>query len=168
MGLIEELLEVINSGHKTRAPASPSELEQLKAMGMPADVISFYSKSNGALIHPSDKDYGIPSEGGYWLWEILAVSDIRSIADSGWSHTDSPLHQHHAKWFQIVDVQNGDYLSIALDSTHVGEVLDTFHETLNMVGYNQIIAKSFSELVLRLLDSRDAYWLKAETGYGYY
>ncbi len=56
MELIEELLEAINTGHKKRAPASPSELEQLKAMGMPADVIYFYSKSNGALIHPSDSD----------------------------------------------------------------------------------------------------------------
>lgn len=168
MELVEELLIAIDRDHTKRAPAAPSELDQLKAMGMPDDLVHFYSKSNGALIHPSDRDYGISIDGSYWLWEILAVCDIRSITDSGWSHADSPLHQRHARWFQIVDVQNSDYLSIALDSTRPGEILDTFHETLNMVGYNQIIAKSFSELVLRLLDSRDAYWLKGATDYGYY
>ena len=168
MELVEELLKAIDRDHRKRDPASPSELEQLKAMGMPDDVIYFYSKSNGALIHPSDSDYDISNNGSHWLWEILAVCDIRSIADSGWSHADSPLHQRHAKWFQIIDVQNGDYLSIALDSAHPGEILDTFHETLNMVGYNHIIAKSFSELVSRLLDSRDACWLKGEIDYGYY
>jgi hypothetical protein len=168
MKLVEELLIAIDRDHKKRPPASPAELEQLKTMGMPDDVIYFYSRSNGALIHPSNSDYDISIDGSHWLWEILPVCEILSIADSGWSHTDSPLHQRHKKWFQIVDVQNGDYLSIALDSTHPGEILDTFHETLNMVNYNHIIAKSFSELIARLLDSRDAYWLKGEVDYGYY
>jgi hypothetical protein len=168
MELVDELLKAIDRDHKTRPPAAPSELEKLKTMGMPADVIYFYSKSNGALIHPSDSDYGLSIDGDYWLWEILPVGDISSLTDSGWSHTDSPLHQRHAKWFRIVDVQNDDYLSIALDSVDAGEVLDTFHETLNMLGYNQIIARSFSELISKLLESRDAYWLKGETGYGYH
>lgn len=167
MQSIDRLLKTIEKDHKTRSPASPEELKLLEATGMPEEILYFYSKSNGALIHQSDSKFDISFDGGYWLWELLAVSDIRSIADSGWSVTDSPLHQSHRHWFQIVDVLDGNYLSVVLDGPNFGHVLDTFHETLNMVGYNQIIAKSFSELVFRMLESRDAFWLRGETGYGY-
>lgn len=167
MQSIDRLLKTIEKDHKTRSPALPEELKLLEVMGMPEEILYFYSKSNGALIHRSDSKYDIPFDGSYWLWELLSASDIRSIADSGWSHADSPLHQSHRNWFQIVDVLDDNYLSVVLDGSNFGHVLDTFHETLNMVGYNQIVAKSFGELVLRMLDSRDAFWLRGDTGYGY-
>ena len=165
--LIDAVLATIGAEHQTREPASSATLERLRSIGMPPDVIYFYSKSNGALIHRSESEYDIPSNGSHWQWELLSAEDIESVADSGWSHSDSPLHQYHTQWFNIVDVQNGDCLTINLEDRFKGEILDTFHETLNNVGYNQIIAKSFTEVIVKLVGTKACFWLNGESGYGY-
>ena len=67
-------------------------------------------------------------------------------------------------WCIIADTGEGssDYLTIDFDPARLGRCYDSFHETHGLVGDTPIIARSFGELLQRLLDNRGGYpyWLR--------
>ena len=65
-------------------------------------------------------------------------------------------------WFSIADDGNGDYLSIDLAPGRLGICYDSFHETHGVAGSTPVIARSFTELLTSLLQSRGnrPYWLE--------
>lgn len=167
MKRIDTLLQVMKHDHQLLEPANVDQLQRLEQMGMPSDLVYFYSKANGAMLHRTENGGDPLYEGAFWQWCLLPVDEMQSVLESGWSHTNSPLRQKHASWYRLLDVQNSDYLCIDLSIRSGAQFLDTFHETLNDVGYNQIVAKSFTELLEQLVASNEAFWLSGETGYGY-
>jgi hypothetical protein len=162
MRSISALVDEIRTTHRAFEPASLEEIQRLKSIGMPDDVIEFYMQTNGAFLHKDCQNFFNFSEidGTRWQWCVLSVDAIQSVADSGWSHGVSPMGDRHKQWYQIVDVFNSDYLCISLEKDHRAKIIDTFHETLNMPLHNKVVANSFTELLESLLASPDPFWLK--------
>ena len=69
-----------------------------------------------------------------------------------------------ASWYIIGDDGNGDYLTIDLGPERLGRCYDSFRETHGLVGNCPIIARSFSELLTSLHETRGDhwYWLRPE------
>lgn len=166
MKRVDALLDVMEREHKLFEPANPDQLARLEGLGMPSDLVHFYSKANGAMLQRTETGH-FQYEGAFWNWFLLPAEEIQSVLESGWSQPDSSLRPKHARWFQLIDVQNSDYLCIDLSNGSEAQFLDTFHETLNNRGHNKIIAKSFTELLEQLTASDEAFWLNAKSGYGY-
>ena len=120
---------------------------------IPADVVRFYERTGGMIINKN-------GHGGSWA-RIVGPDEFQRIDAtilSGEMFASGPF----SYWHTIVDVQDGNYLSIDLSKEHNGKCLDCFHETFAMPGYVGVIASSFTDLLNRILSHKDdsAYWLQ--------
>jgi antitoxin YokJ len=166
---IDRFVAKIRSSHRIHLPASPKDLLRLRRLGMPEDVLRFYTLSDGARLHRTDEYGGLgPDPERRWRWEILPCREIEPASQS-YVGADSPLFKRAHSWMHLVNVQDGNYLAINVEPGHVGEVLDCFHETVGEPGRTAIVALSFTELLDRLLKSPRPFWLrKTMRPYGSY
>jgi len=168
-GLVR-VLETIRSRHLALPPATPEELERLRSRSVPADLVDFYSRTNGAGLHREEK-YGALREmaGAWWHWVVVPLCEMKTIQEIGYIQPESPHYDRSKHWLGLVNVQDGNYLALSLEPGHAGEVIDCFHETVGAPGYSSIIALSFTELMEQLVRSREAFWLQeGHRGYGVY
>ncbi len=63
-----------------------------------------------------------------------------------------------ASWHILVDDTNGDYLTIDLSPERLGRCYDSFYDRHGVPGSCPIIARSFSELLERLIENRGDHW----------
>jgi hypothetical protein len=119
---------------------------------LPGDLKAFYSAAGGAALF----------EGSDFRFNIPAPS--RVIPTNLQLHGNAETGDISDRWFIVADDGNGDYLSIDLGPTHHGRCYDSFHETHAIVGSVPVIARSFTELLLRLLENRGGrpYWLASD------
>jgi hypothetical protein len=61
-------------------------------------------------------------------------------------------------WYIIADDMNGDYLTIDLNQERLGRCYDSFYDRHGVVGSCPIVAKSFSELLERLVNNKGQHW----------
>jgi antitoxin YokJ len=125
------------------SPTIPQGLE------LPSDLQAFYKAAGGARLFEG-MDYAFSIAGPT---ELLATNS-RVLG----AKYDSDISDC---WFTIANDDNGDYLSIDLNPQRLGRCYDSFHETHGVVGSTPVIALSFTDLLLRLLESRGnhPYWL---------
>jgi hypothetical protein len=168
MRSIVKLVDEIRNAHFAFDPATQNDLDRLISLGMPNDLLEFYSLTNGAFLHKDDACNFHDEDGNTWNWSILSAGAIQTVAESGWSHDVSPIAYRHKLWYQLVDAYNSDYLCISLEEGHRFKIIDTFHETLNLPNYNAVVAHSFTELLESLLASRKPFWLKARENTEYF
>ncbi len=64
-------------------------------------------------------------------------------------------------WFVIATDQNGQYITIDLDSSRLGVCYDSFWDRHGVAGSNPVVAKSFTELLENLYSEGGIgwYWL---------
>ena len=149
---LAEILQRIR-GDKQCFVAPPTGLP-LSAPGhvIPNDVLEFYRLAGGAsLFERSDYPFFIvPPE------QVRPANQVLQLDSGDGDISDS--------WYVIADTGDGssDYLTIDCNPTRLGRCYDSFHETHALVGDTPIIARSFTELLERLLDNRGSrpYWLR--------
>ncbi len=61
-------------------------------------------------------------------------------------------------WYIVGEGENGQYITIDLAPGRLGRCYDSFWDCHAMPGYTQIIAKSFSELLFRLVENQGKHW----------
>jgi antitoxin YokJ len=116
---------------------------------LPADLRYFYEVTGGATLFDSEPSPNIilPSE----QVELTSLAVLGDVLEGDIS----------ASWYALVFDGNGDYLSIDCHPERLGRCYDTFHETFASPGSTPIIATSFTELLVRLLQGggRYQYWV---------
>jgi hypothetical protein len=133
--------------------APPTDIP-LPASGhvVPNDVLEFYRLAGGAsLFEGADYPFFIvPPD------KVRPANRVLELDSGGGDISDA--------WYIIADTGDGssDYLTIDFDPARLGRCYDSFHETHALVGDTPIIARSFTELLERLLDNhgRYPYWLR--------
>ena len=149
---IDELLHRIDgeAGCTLDPPAGIPVIARGHAL--PDDVLAFYRVAGGAsLFAGSDYEYVIVPPG-----EVRPTNAVMRI-DSGEGDISDT-------WYVIADDRGGDHLSIDLDPSRLGRCYDSFHETHGIPGDTPIIARSFTELLRRLVENRGGYpyWLRED------
>ena len=155
-----DLLEQLNRSHLACPPASETALAYGRSLGLPADLLAFYRSSNGAYLHESKGSGDFQVGGRWWKWRVLPVEELRDIAAIYGIDETCPMADTLRQWIALVDVLDSDYLAVDVAPERSGQIIDCFHETIGWEGYHAIIAMSFTELLERLMESRDPYWLE--------
>lgn len=117
---------------------------------IPEDVLEFYRVAGGAaLFSGSNYDYSIVGPK-----EVRPANLVMGLDSGGSDISDA--------WYIIATDGEGEYLTIDLDLARLGKCYDSFHEIHGVAGSMPIIARSFTELLQRLLDNRGEYpyWLR--------
>ena len=117
---------------------------------MPDDVREFYRVAGGAVLFPgSNYDYSIVGPE-----EVCPANPVLGVDSEDGDISDA--------WYIIAVDSGGEHLTIDFDSARLGRCYDSFHETHGVTGSMPIVARSFTELLQRLLDNRGEYpyWLR--------
>lgn len=163
MRTIEALVAEIQARHFAYPPADAAGLDRIRALGLPEDALRFYGLCDGAWLHEATEAGGLGKKGDrWWQWHVIPSRELVFYPETGWIIADSPLLPHQRYWVPVVDVADGNYLSITTESGRVGEVIDCFHETLDVPGSNNIVALSFTEMLESLLSNRECFWLQED------
>ena len=128
---------------------------------LPKDLRRFYELAGGASLfsdqHPdlrvvAPKEF-VPAN------PVLLPEDVYSKYRKDFALSDS--------WYLICVGGHYEAISIDLAANHSGRCYDSFHE-VHGTGDSQIIARSFTELLLLLLDSRGKkLWWEGPKGFSY-
>jgi cell wall assembly regulator SMI1 len=147
MNSIEDILnEAVRRGTWELSPPKgmPVINEEVDAeLILPHDVKEFYTRCGGLI---ANKD-GVC---GSWI-RIVSPEEfqrIDSVILGGEMFATGPFRN----WYAIADVQDGNYLAIDLSKEFNGKCIDSFHETFAMPGYVNVVAASFTDLLLRILN----------------
>ena len=117
---------------------------------LPDDIVEFYRLAGGAVLF-TGRDYE---------FDIVPPGDVQRINVLLRWEFDAP--DISESWYAVVGDGNGDYLSVDCSPSRLGRCYDTFHETHGFAGQTPVIARSFTDLLERLLDNGGAYpyWLR--------
>lgn len=63
-----------------------------------------------------------------------------------------------ASWYILADDLNGDYFTIDLSRERLGRCYDSFGDSHAQVGDCKIVAASFTEFLMRMLDNAGRHW----------
>ena len=125
-------------------------------LSLPEDVAIFYSLCGGMDLFPS-KEYGI---------SIVKPTDFvrANTAIIGEDIQEETQDDRSYNWFVIATDQNGQYITIDLDSNRLGVCYDSFWDRHGVAGSNPIIARNFTELLENLFDEKGSnwYWLNTQ------
>jgi len=122
---------------------------------LPDDLLQFYRRCGGMRIGKGLALTILPPEqvslANPLVLKDLSADQLRDISDDiTWS------------WYAIARDDNGDYLSIDLDPGRNGRCYDSFWDCHGVPGSCPIIARSFTELLERLIQadppSGQPYW----------
>jgi hypothetical protein len=131
----------------------PSGLPALPTgLMLPADLLRFYTLAGGAMLF---SDYACAGH-----IRILRPDEFQRIDQTiyGERFASGPFPW----WYAVANVRDSNYISIDLNPDHLGNCYDSFHETFAMPGYVNIVAKSLTDFLTRLLNHREdsSYWLQ--------
>jgi hypothetical protein len=138
-------------------PAIDSELDIARRRGVPEALLKFYSLCNGAFI-AKGTDFPGPDRRRY-RFSIPPLRDLTCAQDEGYISESQPLFDSSADWWQLVDYGDGNWLAVDATPAGNGRIIDLFHETVGEVGEQAIVATSIVDLLTRLLDAMEVYWL---------
>jgi hypothetical protein len=129
----------------------PSGLPHLQPeVILPPDLVTFYASASGAVIFSeAEYPYFIVGPDRFAPANPIIVGEPCSDDISAW-------------WYTLAHDGNGDYLTIDLHPDRIGRCYDSFHETHGLVGQIPVIARSFQDLLLRLIKNSGSYpyWLE--------
>lgn len=124
------------------------------SLQLPADVEAFYHVAGGASIFA----------GGGFLYPFFIVKPEAFVAANPLIIGEPNPDDRSSSWYTLVHDGNGDFLTIDLSSDRLGVCYDSFHETHGLSGQTPVVALSFSELVIRLINNNGnhPYWLQPD------
>jgi hypothetical protein len=152
---VQELLERIRSTPDCEVYTPTGLPVTLDGHVLPEDLREFYQLCGGVSLYRTlPKRIGIlPAErvvlANPFLWPSITPEQAATSADDiSWS------------WYVIAHDYGGNYLTIDLSRERLGRCYDSFFDRHAMPGYCPIIARSFTELLTRLLDNQQSspYW----------
>ena len=114
---------------------------------IPKDMKEFYSICGGIICYVE--------EGGFPM-EILSPVDIR--------HANSVLIGEECEndisytWYLIADAEDGNYISIDCSESRLGRCYESFEYSHAVKGHCPVIAMSFTELLVRILNYKGDYF----------
>ena len=152
MRTIDDLFDEIRRGGVSGPPVSEGEWSvATSALVLPSDLARFYREvGDGAVLEFEDCEFRLAGIGDFRTPEFLP--DGLGVS-----------------WIEICDVGDGNCVAIDMETVDDAQcnVIDVFHETAGQPGESNVIARSFSEFLDRLLSARGSYWLDPEfSGYG--
>lgn len=120
---------------------------------LPADLRDFYSLCGGVTLF----------SGSLFSLQISSPSDLissnRAILGEAFPDDRSD------SWFVIASDGVGQRISIDLAPSRLGRCYDSFTEVHAIAGSSAIIARSFTDLLSRLLRAEGDHWYWLETGF---
>ena len=153
---LADLVKRIREKHFAYPPADRTEINSARVRGVPEDLLALYALCDGALIGDGD-DFSDPKGRRYRL-RIPALADLTTTQSYGYIFEDSPLFNQSAKWWQMVDYGDANWLAVDGSSNVNGGVIDIFHETVGELGSHERVANSLPDLLDRLLRCDGVYW----------
>ncbi|MEQ1830608.1 MAG: SMI1/KNR4 family protein, partial [Pirellula sp.] len=153
---LENVVARVRDGHFAFPPVNDSEVEAARNRSVPEALLDFYRLCDGALIGDGD-DIGDPNGRRYRLM-IPRLADLNTTQSYGYIFDDSPLYEASAKWWQIVDYGDSNWLAFDASSNSGSAIIDVFHETVGEPGSHDIVANSMADLLERLLRRDGVYW----------
>lgn len=129
---------------------SPCGLPELRNNDkLPNDLKVFYEKCGGISFY-ANKEYGftIVSPKELLLANPIIVGELCEEDIS-------------SKWYTICKDGDGNYITIDLSTERLGRCYDSFWDRHGVVGECTIVAKTFTELLLRLYNNQgeSLFWL---------
>lgn len=128
---------------------------------LPGDLLEFYRQCGGVSLYQSSA-YSIevvpPAK------VTLANPKIIGISEEGLKALSEDSLDISWSWYIIAEGANAQYITIDLSRERLGRCYDSFWDRHATPGYSPIIAKSFTELLGRLVENRGKhwYWLQPE------
>lgn len=145
--IIEEVKKYPNC--KVYPPSGLPVLEK-SIYKLPEDVIEFYQQCGGMSLF-IDQDYtvNVVTPEKFQLANPIIIGELCE-------------EDITSKWFIVADDGNGDFLTIDLSKERRGRCYDSFWDSHGIVGECPIIAKTFTDLLIRLINNKGNrwYWLK--------
>lgn len=157
---VEDTVERIREVHFAFPPANENEIDSARKRSVPEELLNFFRLCDGAFIGNGD-DFGDPKGRRYRLM-IPQLKDLGTVQSSGFIFDDSPLYEASAKWWQIVDYGDANWLAFDASSDSNSCIIDVFHETVGERHSHEIVANSMAELLDRLLRHEGVYWFDEE------
>jgi hypothetical protein len=141
MEKLEELFSEIEARHQFVLCSDGARVDDF-APELPSDLRSFYKRFE--MVDLFVGEFGP-------LYQVLPLSDhirARVAVLQNDSEEAGP-----SSWYALCDVQDGNYIAVDLESEQQGgfNYIDCFHETFALPGESRIIARSFTELLKRML-----------------
>jgi len=119
---------------------------------LPEDLKLFYELCGGIEIYKDEENpiEILPPK------KVVRANPIIIGEITGMPNNGIPKNDISEDWYVIACDYNGDYLTIDLGRDRLGRCYDSFHEL--HPGNSPIIAKSFTDLLERLIDNRGQHW----------
>lgn len=113
---------------------------------LPEDLNEFYTLCGGlGLFLKSDYPIYIVSPQEFVLANPIIIEELCPEDIS-------------SEWYIIADDKNGQYITIDLSPERFGRCYDSFWDRHGLVGDCPIIARTFSELLYNIINSRGEHW----------
>ncbi len=122
---------------------------------LPKDLKKFYELCGGVVLFSSEAfTMQIVSPENFQLANPIIVGELCPDDIS-------------SEWYIVAADSNNDYITIDLDNKRHGRCYDSFWDRHGIVGDCQIIASSFTELLVQLYNSQGKclYWLQDDFPY---
>lgn len=153
---LEDVVDRVREVHFAFPAASEKEIDSARKRGVPEKLLDFYRLCDGAYICKG-ADFRDPN-GRFYRFMIPRLKDLITVQSFGFIFQDSPLYDASAKWWQIVDYGDSNWLAFDASLDSRPRIIDISHETVGERQSHMIVANSMAELVERLMRCGGAYW----------
>ena len=146
MNNIEALMNQIG-GLVSSKVAPPIGLPRVeRPFQIPDDLTEFYALCGGIELYPEA------------LYPVRIVSPQEVVPANPVIVGKLCPEDISSSWYIIATDSNGDYLTIDLHPGRLGRCYDSFFDSHGVPGSCPIIAKTFTELLSRLIENQGKYW----------
>lgn len=155
---LAELLQRIGDAGYVRPPADPETLARAAARSVPATLMEFYSICDGAFFGDGG-DFQAP-DGRRFRLHIPQLAELTTTQEFGYIFADSPHYGRSAKWWQIVDCGDGNWLAFDSHDSSTKPIIEVFHESAGESEAQMVVAHSLEALLQRFANEKPMYWLE--------
>lgn len=153
---MKELIKKVTLLSNCRVLPSVGVVDLPKEYIIPEDLIEFYELCGGMVLF-ENSPYAVkivsPQEFKNANYEILGSEIVASEIEKG-----TYENEISKDWFIIADLFNSDYIVIDVNKERLGQCYKAFWDSYPEVGSSTIIAKTFKELLEKLIENNGSYW----------
>lgn len=153
---LSELVDQIREKFFAFEPASPADLAAAAERGVPESLLEFYAIADGAFL--GSEDYFPAPDGKHYRLEFVQLAELQTTQEFGYVDDDAPHFNDTARWWQIIDYGDANWLAVDATDDGADRILDVFHETVGYEEEQAVVALSLSEMLTRILAHKDIYW----------
>ncbi|MER2009602.1 MAG: SMI1/KNR4 family protein [Psychrobacillus sp.] len=144
---INDIIQEINENEHCRVYFPKGILGNIEEGDvLPNDLLEFYNVCGGVdLFADADFEVSIVSPDKFLLANPVIVGE----------KCEYDISSH---WYIIADLGNGNFLTIDLHPDRLGKCYDSHWDSHGIVGSSTVVAKSFTDLLMRLFESKGDSW----------